>query len=65
MDYTAIGDTVNTASRLQGQAKAGDVLISEEVYNEIRDYVDAEFVDSFNVKGKNEVINAYNVVGLK
>ena len=65
MDYTAIGDTVNTASRLQGQAKAGDVLISEEVYNEIRDYVDAEFVAAFNVKGKNEAINAYNVVGLK
>ncbi len=65
MDYTAIGDTVNTASRLQGQAKAGDVLISEEVYNEIRDYVDAEFVAAFNVKGKNEVINAYNVVGLR
>lgn len=65
MDYTAIGDTVNTASRLQGQAKAGDVLISEEVYNAVIDYVDAEFVDSFNVKGKNEIINAYNVIGLK
>lgn len=65
MDYTAIGDTVNTASRLQGQAKAGEVLISEEVYNVVSDYVNVEFIATFNVKGKNEVINAYNVIGLK
>jgi hypothetical protein len=31
-DYTAIGDVVNLAARLQGKASAGEVLISEESY---------------------------------
>ena len=37
MDYTAIGNTVNTAARLEANAKAGQVLISENVYNEVKD----------------------------
>lgn len=37
-DFTALGDTVNTAARLQGEAAAGEVILSEEVYNTVSDY---------------------------
>ena len=34
-DFTALGDTVNTAARLQSHAKAGEVVVSESVYSHI------------------------------
>ncbi len=36
-DLTALGDTVNTAARLQAEAKAGDIVMSEELYQEVAD----------------------------
>ena len=65
MDYTAIGDTVNTAARLEGKAKAREILITEAVYNAVKDRIDAEFVDSYQFKGKTELINVYRVLGKK
>ncbi len=41
MDYTAIGDTVNTAARLESSADRGQILISEEVYEAVRDRIEA------------------------
>jgi adenylate cyclase len=35
MDFTALGDAVNTAARLQGAAQAGEIIISERVYEEM------------------------------
>jgi adenylate cyclase len=35
VDFTAVGDTVNTTARLQGQASAGQVVLGEELYREI------------------------------
>ena len=52
MDYTAIGDTVNTAARLEGKAKAREILITEAVYNVVKDRIEAEFVESYQFKGK-------------
>lgn len=34
-DFTALGDTVNTAARLQSQAKAGEIVVSENVYSHV------------------------------
>ncbi|MBI5829760.1 MAG: GAF domain-containing protein, partial [Chloroflexi bacterium] len=39
LDYTAIGDTINTAKRLQENAKAGQVLLSETAYEQVKDQV--------------------------
>ena len=36
MDYTAIGDTVNTAARLESNAKPGQILISQDVYEQVK-----------------------------
>ena len=34
-DFTVLGDTVNTAARLQGEAKAGEVLLSDAIYESV------------------------------
>ncbi len=65
MDYTAIGDTVNTSSRLEANAKAGQILISEEVYKRIGDKLVAEDIGELKLKGKSIGIHTYNVLSLK
>lgn len=65
MDYTAIGDTVNTASRLEGQAKAGEVVISAEVYNRLKGRVQATCLGEVKLKGKAEGFTVYKVEGLE
>lgn len=65
MDYTAIGDTVNTASRLQGKAEGRQILISEEVYRAVKERIEAELVGEMSVKGKHDLIKAYSVTGVK
>ncbi|MCR4989297.1 MAG: adenylate/guanylate cyclase domain-containing protein [Lachnospiraceae bacterium] len=65
MDYTAIGDTVNTSARLESNAKAGQILISEYVYEEIKDRIEASEVGEIPLKGKSNKIMVYSVTGLK
>jgi adenylate cyclase len=65
MDYTAIGDSVNTASRLEGVAKANQILISESTLNKVKDLVEIEMVGEISVKGKDIQIKTYEVKGVK
>lgn len=65
MDYTAIGDTVNTSSRLEGSASKGQILISEEVKNRLGDRIDTSFVGDFALKGKQNAVPAYEVTGIR
>lgn len=61
-EYTAIGDTVNTASRLQSEAK-NEVIISETTKNSLRDKkIRCMSIGALSLKGKTEKINAYKVV---
>ena len=64
MDYTAIGDTVNTAARLEANAKRGQVLISEEVYQHVKDRVTAEPIGVIPLKGKSNSVFVYSLTGL-
>jgi HD-GYP domain-containing protein (c-di-GMP phosphodiesterase class II) len=64
MDYTVIGDVVNTAARLEDIAGKGQILISRETYEEIRYVVDARFVDSITVKGREQTVDVYEVKDL-
>ena len=61
MDYTAIGDTVNTAARLESNAKRGQVLISEYVYEQVKDRVEVEPIGEIPLKGKSKGVFVYSL----
>ena len=57
-DFTALGDVVNTAARLQAEAKAGQIVMSERVYREVAErYPDVPRVE-LRLKGKSEPVAA-------
>lgn len=61
MDYTAIGDAVNTAARLESNAKPGQILISDATYQQVKDYVKVTNLGAMKVKGKSQEIEVYQV----
>ncbi|MDE7222358.1 MAG: adenylate/guanylate cyclase domain-containing protein, partial [Acetatifactor sp.] len=63
MDYTAIGDTVNVAERLESIAKGGQVLISSSLYEQVKDQYDAVFVGNQSLKGRQGGIDVFAVKG--
>jgi len=65
MDYTAIGDTVNTAARLESNAKRGQILISSDVYEAVKDRIEATEIGVIPLKGKKDGAFVYEVNGLK
>ncbi len=64
LDYTAIGDSVNTAKRIQENAAPGQILISAEAYQLIADMVEVLAVPAILAKGKSHQIKVFEVVGL-
>jgi class 3 adenylate cyclase len=57
--YDLVGDTINTASRLEGQAPAGTVLIGAETYRRFPDGAVVEAMSGLQVKGKARALEAY------
>jgi adenylate cyclase len=64
VDYTAIGNTVNTAARLESNAKAGQILVSEAVCQALAGRVATELIGNIPLKGKSEEIAVYALTGL-
>lgn len=64
MEYTAIGDTVNTAQRLESNAKQGQILISEVVYNLVKNFVNVTPIGMIPLKGKKEAVSVFQLDGL-
>lgn len=60
-DYTAIGDVVNLAARLQSKAGAGEVLISDESYRQHPEKFPEARSEMVTLKGFREPINAYRL----
>lgn len=65
MDFTAIGDTVNTAARLESNAKKGQVLISDAIYERVKDRIEVEEVGEIPLKGKSKGVFVYSVTAVK
>jgi DNA-binding response OmpR family regulator len=61
-DYAAIGTVTNLASRLADEAKAGQILITQRLYAEVEDAVDAEPAGEFDLKGFQRPVTALDVV---
>ena len=64
-DYSAIGSVCNLASRLCGDAGAGQILVSQKVFGLVENLVGAEAVGELKLKGFHKPVPAFNVTGLK
>ncbi len=64
MNYTAIGDTVNLAKRLQEHAQGGQIILSEAAYEAVKDFVVVEDLGPMSVKGRTAEVHGYLLMGL-
>jgi PAS domain S-box-containing protein len=64
-NYTAIGDTVNIAQRLQTVAKPGQILIQNTTYDIVADKIAGSQLEPTFVKGREQAIEIYSLEGLK
>ena len=65
LEYTAIGDSVNTAKRIQENAAAGQILISKEAYDQVTEQVKVRLLEPINVKGKRQPLKIYELLKLR
>ena len=65
LDYTAIGDSVNTARRIQENAAAGQILISRAAYEFVGKYVNTGEVFPLRAFGKRDPVVVVEVLSLK
>ena len=65
MDYTAMGDSVNLGSRLEGANKeyGTNIIIGEVTFEQVKDVMYCRELDSVAVKGKAQPIKVYELLG--
>jgi len=63
--YSAIGNVANLANRLCGEAREGQILVSQRVYAAVEALVTVEPMGELRLKGFGKPLHAYNIVGLK
>ncbi|HEY4722925.1 MAG TPA: adenylate/guanylate cyclase domain-containing protein [Anaerolineae bacterium] len=63
-EYTALGHPVNRASHVQQAARAGQILITPETYESVKDRVQVEALTPIQIRSLPELLTLYNVLGL-
>jgi len=64
LEYTAIGDAVNLAARLETLAAPGQILISRATYEQVRGEILAREIGPSLVKGRQRAVIVYEVLGV-
>ncbi len=62
LDYTVIGDTVNTAARLQDAAKENQIMITESCYEQVKESFQCKKLESIHLKNKADPVTVYEVL---
>lgn len=65
VDYTAIGDNVNTAARIESNTQPNQVLVSEATYELTKAYFEYNFAGEKLMKGKSVPLKLYEVLGIR
>jgi class 3 adenylate cyclase len=65
VEYTAMGDAINQAARMEQNAPVGGVLISHDTYLLVQGLFDLQALGPISVKGKSEPARVYQVEGVK
>ena len=63
LDYTVIGDAVNIAQRLQTTASDGQILITETLYEKMKEFFQCKKIAEVNLKNKHNPVTIYEVLG--
>lgn len=62
LDYTVVGDAVNTAQRLQSVAEENQIIIDEQSFGKIKESFNCKHVGEVNIKNKSLPVNIYEVI---
>jgi class 3 adenylate cyclase/tetratricopeptide (TPR) repeat protein len=65
MEYTALGDAINLASRMEQIATPGTIQIAQDTYKQVSQLFEFEPLGDIEIKGKSEPVPAYKVIGRK
>lgn len=65
MEYTVIGDVVNTAQRVESKAAAGSVLLTQAAYEAVQTRIEAVCIGEFSLKGKAHPVPLWQVSSMK
>ncbi len=65
MEYTALGDAINLASRMEDTAEPGTIQIAQDTYKRVARQFEIENLGGIEIKGKREPVSAYRVLGRK
>ncbi|MCJ7536849.1 MAG: adenylate/guanylate cyclase domain-containing protein [Anaerolineales bacterium] len=64
-EYTAMGDAVNLAARMEQSASPGSIQITGETFRFVSPWIEVESLGEIEVKGKSDLVQVYNVLGRK
>jgi len=65
MEFTVVGDVVNTASRIQNLAEPGEILVGEKTFLDTGEFFEFEVKKDVKLKGKSEPITLYRLKSAK